>query len=366
MSVPVSISWKFEDILALSFVRGLTAVTLRSLVEKYSSLEELFEKPPETKVGQRLLQNDLFVNSGLNALRNEADKQIELCRRQAIQIISFWDNDYPDLLRQIPFPPALLFVRGKLHSDKDSIGIVGTRLCTNYGKLTTERFAEIFAKNSVIVTSGLANGIDSIAHKTVVNTGGITYAIIASGIDCISPQLSAKLAQQISENGAVISEYRCGIRALPAYFPQRNRIISGLSRAVVVVESGLKGGALITAQFAADQSRELFAVPGSITSEKSLGTNKLIRKNMAIIALSPEDVLEELGILSIAKPTKEAVTFNHEIEKRIYETISFEPIQMDTLAELLKLSPQDIMVNLLMLEFRGLIRQLAGKQFIRL
>ena len=187
-----------------------------------------------------------------------------------------------------------------------------------------------------------------------------------SGIDCISPQLSAKLAKQISEEGAVVSEYRCGIKAMPAYFPQRNRIISGLSRAVVVVESGLKGGALITAQFAADQSRELFAVPGSINSEKSMGTNKLIRKNMAIIALSPEDVLEELGYMAAAQPTKESITFTHEIEKRIYNAISFEPIQMDTLSEQLKLSPQDIMVNLLMLEFRGLVRQLAGKQFIRL
>lgn len=366
MSVPLSVSWQLEDILALSFVRGLTAVTLRSLVEKYSSLEELFEKPPETKVGQRLLQNDLFVKSGLNALREEAERQLLVCDKRSVQVISYWDNTYPDLLRKIPFPPALLFVRGELHSDKDSIGIVGTRLCTNYGKLTTERFAETFAKNGLIVTSGLANGIDSIAHKSVVNAKGKTYAVIASGIDCISPQLSAKLAEQISENGAVISEYRCGIRALPAYFPQRNRIISGLSKAVVVVESGLKGGALITAQFAADQSRELFAVPGSITSEKSLGTNKLIRKNMAIIALSPEDVLEELGYLTIALPAKESLTFNHEIEKKIYDAISFEPIQMDTLAEQLKLSPQDIMVNLLMLEFRGLIRQLAGKQFIRL
>ncbi len=358
--------WSLEDILALSFVRGLTAVTLRLLVERYSSIEELFENPPQTKVGQRLLQNNLFVTSGINALRIEAQKQLELCNRQSVQIIHYWDESYPVLLRTIPFPPALLFVKGILNPEKDSIGIVGTRLCTNYGKLTTERFAETFTKNGLIVTSGLANGIDSIAHKTVVNSGGITYAVIASGIDCISPQLSAKLALQISEQGAVISEYRCGIKALPAYFPQRNRIISGLSRAVVVIESGLKGGALITAQFAADQSRELFAVPGNISSEKSLGTNKLIRKNMAIIALSPEDVLEEMGYLAISQPAKETIIFTHEIEKRIYDTLSFEPIQMDTLAEMLKLSPQDVMVNLLMLEFRGLIRQLAGKQFIRL
>jgi len=358
--------WNINDILALSFVRGLTAVTLRSLVEKYNSLEELFDKPPENKIGQRLLQNDLFLKSGIDSLKIEAEKQLELCNRHSVEILHFWDEGYPILLREIPFPPALLFVKGTLFPDKDSIGIVGTRLCTNYGKLTTERFAEYFAKNDIIVSSGLANGIDSIAHKYSLNAGGKTYSVIASGIDCISPQLSAKLAQQISENGAVISEYRCGVKAMPAYFPQRNRIISGLSKAVVVIESGLKGGALITAQFAADQSRELFAVPGNISSEKSLGTNKLIRKNMAIIALSPEDVLEELGISQLPHSPKADIVFTHEIERKIYSALSFEPIQMDTLAENLKLSPQDVMVNLLMLEFRGLIRQLVGKQFIRL
>jgi DNA processing protein len=360
-----TITWNVTDILALSYVRGLTAATLRVLVEQYNSLEELFDKPPETKVGQRLLQNDLFINSGLQALRDEAEKQLELCSKESVDIIHYWDERYPVLLREIPFPPAMLFVRGKIHADKDSIGIVGTRACTQYGKLTTERFAESFAKNGLIVTSGLANGIDSIAHRTTVISGGITYAVIASGIDTISPQIAGKLAQQISEHGAVISEYRCGVKALPPYFPQRNRIISGLSRAVVVIESGLKGGALITAQFAADQFRELFAVPGNISSEKSMGTNKLIRKNMAIIALSPEDVLEELGLIAVTPIIKEIVAFTNETEKKIYNALSFEPIQMDLLAEQLQLSPQDIMVNLLMLEFRGVVRQLAGKQFIR-
>lgn len=358
--------WDVKEILALSFVRGLTAVTLRSLVEKYNSLEELFDKPPENKVGQRLLQNDLFLKSGIDALRSEAEIQLERCNKQSVDILHFWDERYPVLLREIPFPPALLFVKGTLIPEKDSIGIVGTRLCTSYGKLTTERFAEYFAKNDMIVTSGLANGIDSIAHKFALNAGGKTYAVIASGIDCISPQLSAKLAEQISENGAIISEYKCGVKAMPAYFPQRNRIISGLSKAVVVIESGLKGGALITAQFAADQSRELFAVPGNISSEKSMGTNKLIRKNMAIIALSPEDVLDELGYMQASHSPEVEITFTHDIERKIYSALSFEPIQMDTLADNLKLSPQDVMVNLLMLEFRGLIRQIAGKQFIRL
>ncbi|MBK9247293.1 MAG: DNA-protecting protein DprA [Ignavibacteria bacterium] len=340
-------SWKTEDILALSFVRGITATTLVSLVNNYGSIQELFENPPNSRTGKRLLQDDLFSKSGITALKTAAEKQLELCKKHSVDIYHIWDKRYPEILKQISYPPALIFVRGELESSKNSIGIVGTRQFTIYGKITTERFAASIAKNNCIVTSGLASGIDTIAHKAALASGGKTYAVIASGIDCISPQLSAKLAVEISKNGAVISEYRCGTKALPPYFPQRNRIISGLSRAVVVTESGMKGGSLITAQFAVDQSRELFAVPGNINSDKSEGTNMLIRKNMAIAAISPEDMLEELGYYSPGKKSSITHTFTHDIERRVYEGLSYEPIQMDDIAEKVKLSAQDVMVNLL-------------------
>ncbi len=359
-------SWRTEDILALSFVRGLTATTLISLVDRYGSIEELFDNPPNSRTGKRLLQDDLFAASGIAALREEAARQISRCEKHNVTILHYWDKRYPEMLKQILYPPAILFVRGILETDIDSIGIVGTRQYSIYGKLTTERFAESIAKHNCIVTSGLAAGIDTFAHKAALAAGGKTYAVIASGIDTISPQLSAKLAHEISNHGAVISEYRCGTKALPPYFPQRNRIISGLSRAVVVTESGMKGGSLITAQFAVDQSRELFAVPGNINSAKSEGTNMLIRKNMAIAAISPEDMLEELGYSSKGKKQAQILTFTHDIERRVYETLSYEPIQMDELAEKAKLSAQDVMVNLLMLEFKGMTRQLAGKHFIKL
>lgn len=359
-------SWKSEDILALSFVRGLTATTLISLVDRFGSIEELFDNPPNTQTGKRLLQDDLFASSGIAALRDAAARQIERCTKSKVRIVHYWDKRYPEMLKQISYPPALLYVRGTLETGMDSIGIVGTRQFSIYGKLTTERFAEAIAQKNCIVTSGLASGIDTIAHKATLAAGGKTYAVIASGIDCISPQVSAKLALDISNHGAVISEYRCGTKALPPYFPQRNRIISGLSRAVVVTESGMKGGSLITAQFAVDQSRELFAVPGNINSVKSEGTNMLIRKNMAIAAISPEDMLDELGYSSKNKQAPQALNFTHDIERKVYEALTYEPIQMDELAEKAKLSAQDVMVNLLMLEFKGMTRQLAGKHFIKL
>lgn len=360
--------WTTDDILALTYIRGLNSNTLRQIVERYESLEILLKSELPPQLAAKINQGNLFGDSLLKTLRSKADEQLELCDKADVYIVPYWDNDYPTLLKPINYPPLLLFVRGRLENpDSNAIGIVGTRKCTMYGKLTTERFAQVFAKNNIIVCSGLAYGIDTYAHSAALKSSGITYAVIASGIDQISPSLSAKLALEISDHGAVISEYRCGTKALPAYFPQRNRIISGISRATVVVESALKGGALITAQFALDQGREIFAVPGNINSEKSEGTNKLIRKNIAMAALSPEDVLEELGLAE----TKENISKQIELtlsprEQKIYDVLNFEPMQLDVLAQTTEMSTQQLLVELLALEFKDAVRQLPGKYFMRL
>lgn len=357
--------WILPDILALSMARGMTASALRNAVEQCSSYDDFFASPDSVR-RTNLRNESLFSPSTAAALRNDAEAQLELCRQSGVEIVSFWDDAYPPLLREIPYPPTLLFVRGTLeHHHTPVIGMVGTRKCTQYGQLTAERFARAFVEHGAVVTSGLANGIDMYSHKAAVKAGGKTYAVIASGIDRISPHYSAKLAEEIAEHGAVISEYRCGTSAIPAYFPQRNRIISGLSQAVVVVESGMTGGALITAQFCFDQNRELFAVPGNITSEKSAGTNLLIRKNMAAAALSPENILQEIGVDIVPKTAPIALNFAHAIEQAVYVALSAEPQQIDDLAAALSLPPQDIVSNLLMLEFKGMARQLAGKLFVR-
>lgn len=358
-------NWTTRDILALSLIRSITATAIRSAVEHSGSLEELFSKPALLQQC-KIKADNLFSGNMPATLRDEADMQFELCGKSNVEVITYWDDTFPMLLRQISYPPALLFVRGTLEPDNvPVIGMVGTRKCTHYGQLTTERFAETFAQNGAVVCSGLANGIDMFAHKSALRAGGRTYAVIASGIDRISPHLSAKVAGDIAYSGAVISEYRCGITAFPAYFPQRNRIISGLSKAIVVVESGVTGGALITAQFAFDQNRELFAVPGNITSDKSTGTNMLIRKNMAAAALSPEDILNELGVSVAEKQPVQQHLFAHAVEQKIYEALSLEPLQIDDIAVAVAMPPQDVMSTLLMLEFKGLARQLPGKNFIR-
>jgi DNA processing protein len=233
--------------------------------------------------------------------------------------------------------------------------------------MAAEQYAMTFAQAGITVVSGLATGIDSFAHKAAVKAGGATYAVIASGIDCISPQLSSALAREISSGkGAIVSEYPCGTGAQRAYFPRRNRIITGISKGVVVVESGEKGGSLITARFALDENRELFAIPGRIYSERSKGTNELIQRSEARLTLSPNDVLTTLGFAELASQLTEAAPELSALERSIYKELTGDPIHIETLAERTGASVQDLLFVLLELEFRGLVRQMAGKQFMRL
>ncbi|MFW5662417.1 MAG: DNA-processing protein DprA, partial [Bacteroidota bacterium] len=221
--------------------------------------------------------------------------------------------------------------------------------------------------NGIVVVSGLAYGIDTTSHMAVVKAGGTTYAVIACGQDRISPQSSQKNADKIIEaGGAIVSEYRFGVPARPGYFPQRNRIISGMSDACLVVESGSRGGSLITAKFAFDQERDVFAIPGNISSQKSEGTNTLIKTNIAMPALTPGGVLEDLGIdFEKLDFSEMKIKFDSSEEEMLYNKLSFEPVHIDTLADNTKLDISVILVRLLDLEFKGLARQLPGKYYIK-
>lgn len=367
--MPLPNAWTREEILGLSLLPRIKAVTVRQCVEQRASLGELLQTPlPELdKVG--IVRGSLFPSRVQENIQVATQKQHELCEQNSVRIVTFWDDDYPSYLREIYYPPTVLYVRGVLQaSDAAAISIVGTRNCTDYGKLTAERYADYFAHINVIVVSGLANGVDMIAHRAVVAATGITYAVIASGIDKISSSYANTVAAQISERGAVISEYSCGTGALPGHFPQRNRIISGIAQGTVVIESGEKGGSLITAKFALDQNRELFAVPGRIISDKSRGTNLLIKRGHAHLTLEPQDVIETLGwVRQQSSHTKQlalAVELNAS-ERRVYELLSAEPIHIDDISGQLAVPIHELLVTLLELEFKGIIRQLPGKQFIK-
>ena len=232
-------------------------------------------------------------------------------------------------------------------------------------------FAEEFARNSICVISGLAYGVDSIAHKTALAHSSRTIAVLAGGVDRIYPQENIELAKHIRENGAIVSEFPFGTRPEAFLFPRRNRIISGISLGTLLIESALDGGGMITMNMALDQNKELFAVPGQITEKKSDGCNFLIKEGKAKLVQKPEDVLIELEyklkpILQRENAKEQKKITLTLFEERIYNTLSDEPKHIDAIAEDTSLSPSDVLVNLLSLEFKNLVRQMAGKMFLRM
>lgn len=316
-----------------------------------------------------LHQGELFKKAS-KIPEKEAEKQLEISEKENIKIVSFWEHSYPYLLKHIYESPPMLFVKGELQeADKPAISIVGTRKCSQYGRIMAERFAEYFAAKGIIVVSGLAYGIDSIAHLAAVKAGGVTYAVIGSGIDKLSPSTSVKNSEKIIENGgAIISMFKNNVKAFPAFFLQRNRIISGISKATLIVESKYKGGSLNTAKFANLQNRDVYAIPGNIGAKNSEGTNNLIKNSMAALASSPELLFDEIGYENHSNyriTELPEIKFTSNEEKEIYSHLNFDPIHIDTLAVKVNMDMPQLLVVLLNMEFSNLIKQLPGKYYIK-
>lgn len=361
--------WTKEEILALFLSKVISQTKIRQIVESFESLGNYIETANSLQP-KELFNGKIAFKERMEEGRREAQQQLEFAEKEGYKILTFWDAEYPLLLKNIQYPPVVLFYKGTLQQpDAISISIVGTRKCTAYGKLMAEKFSQSFAKNNIVVTSGLAYGIDLASHLGAIKSNGITYAIIASGLDCITSSQIRKVTDKIIErNGAIITEHKFGTKALPSYFPQRNRIISGISVATLIIESDIKGGAMITARFAFDQNREVFALPGNVNSPKSNGTNSLIKQNIAKIALSPEEILTELGIVSdtIGLETPiEHKPVGDEIDQKIFDFITSEPVHIDVVSTELRIDVPELLVRLLNLEFSGFIRQLPGKFYIR-
>lgn len=354
-------NWQLRDLFILLFVEKYKPHHIINFVNKFDSYRSLTET-----IGKSNLELDSNYKDKINGRINNI---FEICSDKNYKIVSFWDKSYPELLKNIASPPLMLYVWGDYDLNYEKlVAIVGTRHNTFYGKMVAERFAKELVENQVDIVSGLAAGIDTITHKEVLKHKGHTIAVVASGFNKISPSNSQKLAREIVEHGgALISEYPPDEPAQIGYFPQRNRIISGISSATIVVESSIKGGSLITARFAFDQGREVFAIPGNINYEHSAGCNNLIKNNIASLCNSPSDILENLGWSNenIFSHKKE-ITFANETEKTIYESIAFDPISLDLLLEKFDIDISTLLVNLLNLELAGLIKQLPGKQYIRI
>ncbi|MDC1067966.1 DNA-processing protein DprA [Candidatus Kapabacteria bacterium] len=361
--------WELVDLIKLSYFKGLTPSLLKNVVDNYNSYLEFIEADLPPNLNILINQGELFKRKQI-VPNVEAEKQLETCNNHQINICTIWDENYPLLLNEIHQSPAFFFYKGSLDKiNSPTISIVGTRKCSTYGKINTRRYANYFASKGVNIVSGLAYGIDTEAHLGAIESGGITFSVIASGIDKLSPQTAISNSEKIIESGgALISTYHCGVRALPPFFLQRNRIISGLSSATLVVESKVKGGSLNTAKFARDQDREVFAVPGNITSINSEGTNALIRDGLAKLTNSPESLFKELLFdysSKIQLIDSVELNFATKDEENIYAILSFEPIHIDELVNKVNTNMSQLLVCLLNMEFSGSIKQLPGKYYIR-
>jgi len=283
-------------------------------------------------------------------------------------------NDrFPSLLKEIPDPPVGIFFIGTLPADNtNKIAIIGSRKCSEYGLMTARTIAQPLAKDGIVIVSGMARGVDSMAHRGALQGGGQTIAVLGCGVDICYPSENKTLRADIIKNGCVLSEYPPGTRPAPAFFPARNRIISGLCQGVIVTEATKRSGTLITVQQAIEQGREVFSVPGNISSKLSQGTNELIRDGAYPIA-DHTDVLQVLGITPIAT-TKNNEKDKHQRkslqnlapdENQVYDSLTFEATSFDMLIETTGISPGKLHLICMNLELKGLARKLSGNRYVR-
>lgn len=294
--------------------------------------------------------------------------EYELAMKKKIEIVSFWDESYPLLLKKIYNPPLLLYCKGApLKYREDSVAIVGTRRFTSYGKYVTQKLTKELNESNITIVSGLARGIDTIAHRETLKFGGRTIAVLGSGLDVIYPNENRNLANDICSNGTIISEFPLGTKPNRGNFPMRNRIISGLCHATVVVEAGNRSGAILTALNAVDQNRDIFAIPGRITDKESIGSNRLIR-NGAIPISGGDEIIREINprLFNPVKSVQSAIKIElSDSERVILEHLGHDPVHIDELAKSVDMNITSVLQILLKLEMKNAIQQIGGKQFVR-
>jgi DNA processing protein len=299
-------------------------------------------------------------------LRKQIDLEqlYESILQKDITVLTLLDDAYPRLLREIDQSPPVLYVKGTLtQADEFSVAIVGTRRVSDYGQQIARDASIFLAGHGLTIVSGLARGVDGLAHRHALETGGRTIAVLGSGVDVIYPPEHRKLAEAISENGAVISDYPLGTQPEGVNFPPRNRIISGLSLATIVVEAGERSGALITADFALEQGRDVFAVPGNVLSPASRGTNRLIQ-NGAYAMVSPQDVLDVLNLSQVESiKTARQVLPADNTEAKILQVMSFEPMHVDEICQEVNMAVEKVSAALTMMELKGLVQHVGAMRY---
>lgn len=357
---------------ALNLLFQENFLKLSSIISQYRSCQDAF--------------NDLAKKDPCHL---DPFKEWNKLEKRQIQFITPEDPAYPYLLKEIPYPPLGLYYRGEIpknfnpqnksqnRSSQDFyfLSVVGTRKISVYGKLVIEKLLKDLMPYHFVIVSGLALGVDTLSHKIALEEGGKTIAVLGAGLDAIFPGLNKPLSEKIIQNGALISEYPLGAPALKHHFPWRNRIISGLSPATLVIEAPEKSGALITANFSLEQNRDVFAVPGSIFNKNSLGTNHLIQKGAKLISQT-KDILEEYGLEILTEQQSREIKkrhFNNQLERKIYEILdASEPILVDKIIEKVNdranqtFQTSQVLTGLSSLELEGLIKHLEGDRYLKI
>ncbi|MBI5415782.1 MAG: DNA-protecting protein DprA [Candidatus Omnitrophica bacterium] len=368
---------ELDALLILNAVAGIGNSTIRKLLEYYGGALKVLSLTEEQ------LTADQAVSSMLAAAIVQFPKdeflssERSLVARQHARVLTFQDKDYPSRLRDIADAPVVVYVRGQLSVElAPAIAVVGSRRASLYGMAVAEQFAGRLAELGITVVSGMAKGIDAAAHRGALRAGGATVAVLGCGLNTIYPPENEKLFTEIAAGGAVISEFPMTMPPIAHNFPRRNRIISGLSLGVIVVEAAQKSGALITADFALEQGREVYAVPGNVNSMTSQGVHNLIKQGAKLVT-SVEDILEDLSphlraVTGEPRKDKDALAVDDkglaaltQSERLIYDSISDRPVHIDDLADRCGTDVLRMTVALSRLELKHLIKQLPGKLFVR-
>lgn len=356
-----------ETLILLNKVDGLGPRTIRSIHESFSKIQDVFGTNSQDLESRLEIKSNVAKNILKAPQEIDLNKELSFIQKENIKIVSLWDENYPQLLAQIYDPAPLLYCKGETNFKQSSIAMVGARSSTHYGNETAFKLAFQLVSSGLTVTSGLARGIDVHAHRGALAGKGRTIGVMGCGFGHFYPAENRVLADQmVLEGGCLISEFSSEVPPIAKNFPRRNRIISGLSLGVVVVEAAQKSGSLITADFALEQGRTVFAVPGRIDAPSSTGTLRLI-KDGARLVQGVEDVLEELG-LEYEEAMASTKTLNQALEadeKAILQSIGNEPLSVDQVSRSAKFEMSKVLSLLFQLELKKQVKQLPGKYYVR-
>lgn len=366
----LSLTHKKLDWIALNMIPGLGNIISKKLLERFGSPEDIFKAPISELMAVEGLHQKIAKRIAKKEFSTDPSEELKRVEQFGARVITYSDPSYPPMLKEIHDPPILFYMKGKdIPRSLPLVALVGSRNPTHYGLKVAEEMGQALAKRGLGIVSGMARGIDSAAHWGCIKGRGFTIAVLGTGVDVAYPSSNQKLRGRITESGTMISEFPMGTSPEPRNFPIRNRVISGLSRGVVIVEATKKSGSLITASSGLDQGREVFAVPGNVYSLKSTGCHFLIKQGAKLVE-NPDDILEELGLTcensfksdNMKDPLQLPLDAS---EKHIYDMISDYPTHIDQITKNGQLEPAEASSILMRMELKGVIKQLPGKMFVR-